>query len=216
MTVELGARFVTFEGVDGAGKSSNLLAAAEHLRTAGATVVVTREPGGTLIAERIRALLLERHDEPLDLRAELLLMFAARAQHLATVVRPALRRGEWVLCDRFTDATFAYQGGGRGAAAEWIDALVTIVHPDLSPALTLFYDLPPAVASERREQRGSTADRFEAESRAFFERVRARYLLIAAAAPQRMQIIDASGVLADVCARSVAAIDRLRLQVGRS
>jgi dTMP kinase len=206
----LAARFVTFEGVDGAGKSSNLLAAAEHLRRQGESVVVTREPGGTPLAERIRALLLATDDEPIDARTELLLMFAARAQHLAQTIRPALKRGDWVLCDRFTDATYAYQGGGRGVDSAWIDALAGIVHGDLAPTLTLYYDLSLDAASERQQQRGVATDRFEAESDAFFARVRARYRAIAAAAPERVLVIDAAGSLDAVCASTVAAIDSLR------
>ena len=195
-------RFITFEGIDGAGKSTNLTAAADFLRAAGVAVVVTREPGGTPLAEAIRALLLTPGAEQLDPRTELLLMFAARAQHLAIVIRPALQQGKWVLCDRFTDATYAYQGAGRELPVAWIRAVADIVHPDLVPDLTLFYDLAPTAASAR--QAGRALDRIEQESRAFFERVRAAYLASAINEPQRVRVLDAgrplAAVLADTCA----------------
>jgi len=187
-------RFITFEGGEGAGKSTQIARAAEWLRARGVEVVLTREPGGTPRAERLRAILLERDAEPMPQSCELLLMFAARATHLDNLVRPAVARGAWVLCDRFTDATYAYQGGGRGLPREQIDALAGIVHPDLWPDLTLLIDLPVdtglARASTRNGARGP--DRFESEHQAFFERVRATYLERAQAEPARFRVIDGS------------------------
>ncbi len=201
-------KFITFEGIDGAGKSTNLTAAADFLRAAGLDVVVTREPGGTPLAEAIRKLLLTTSTEPLDARAELLLMFAARAQHLAIVVRPALQQGKWVLCDRFTDATYAYQGAGRALPVAWIKAVADIVHPDLAPDLTLFYDLAPNAASAR--QAGRELDRIEQESRAFFERVRAAYLASAISEPRRVRVVNAGRPLASVIADTCAHVAGLR------
>ena len=203
-------RFITFEGVDGAGKSTNLDAAAAHLRANGETVLVTREPGGTLHAEAIRALLLAPAEEPLDPRAELLLMFAARAQHLALVIRPALAAGSWVLCDRFTDATYAYQGAGRGLPFAWIDAVAGIVHPDLQPGATLFYDLPGAAAAVRQAGRSGERDRIEREGDDFFARVRDGYLARAAAEPGRFHVIDAGRPLDAVLATTRATLDAVR------
>ncbi len=203
-------RFITFEGVDGAGKSTNLEAAALHLRACGETVLVTREPGGTRHAEAIRALLLTPSDEPMDARAELLLMFAARAQHLACVIRPALALGTWVLCDRFTDATYAYQGAGRALPMAWIAALADIVHPDLQPGATLFYDLPATAAAQRQGQRTAARDRIEQEDAAFFVRVREGYLARAAAEPSRFRVIDAGRALDDVLAATRSVLDVIR------
>ena len=201
-------KFITFEGIDGAGKSTNLMAAADYLRASGLEVVVTREPGGTPLAEAIRQLLLGASVEVLDARAELLLMFAARAQHLAMVIRPALGNGIWVLCDRFTDATYAYQGAGRVLPRAWIAALADIVHPDLTPDLTLFYDLAPQLASDR--QAGRELDRIEQESRAFFERVRAAYLASAINEPHRVRVLDGGRPLETVLADTRAAVASLR------
>jgi dTMP kinase len=190
-------RFITFEGGEGAGKSTQLARAAEWLRGQGIEVIVTREPGGTPRAERLRALLLERGSEPMPESCELLLMFAARATHLDNLVRPALRRGAWILCDRFTDATYAYQGGGRGLPAVQIDALVAIVHPGLQPDLTLILDLPVDTGLTRASQRNGAhgPDRFETEQREFFERVRSAYLERARSDPRRCRVIDATGSL---------------------
>jgi dTMP kinase len=204
-------RFITFEGGEGAGKSTQLARAAEWLRTRGVEVVVTREPGGTPRAERLRVILLERDDEPMPQSCELLLMFAARAAHLENLVRPAVARGAWVLCDRFTDATYAYQGGGRGLPRAQIDALVDIVHPDLQPDLTLLLDLPVsdgmARAATRNGSRGP--DRFEAEQQAFFERVRATYLERARHEPGRFRVIDAAGAPDDVAQAARATLQAL-------
>lgn len=197
-------RFITFEGGEGAGKSTQIARAAGWLRARGVEVVLTREPGGTPRAERLRAILLERDAEPMPQSCELLLMFAARATHLDNLVRPAIARGAWVLCDRFTDATYAYQGGGRGLPRERIDALAGIVHPDLWPDLTLLLDLPVDTGLARASNRNGDdgPDRFESEQRAFFDRVRATYLERARAEPARFRVIDASSPI-DVVARAI-------------
>jgi dTMP kinase len=193
-------RFITFEGGEGAGKSTQITRAAEWLRARGVEVVLTREPGGTPRAERLRTLLLERDTEPMPQSCELLLMFAARATHLDNLVRPAVARGAWVLCDRFTDATYAYQGGGRGLPTAHIDALVSVVHPGLWPDLTLLLDLPVAVGLARASDRNGAGgpDRFESEQQAFFERVRAAYLERVRAEPGRFRVIDASRPIEEV------------------
>lgn len=180
-------RFVTFEGVDGAGKSTHLAWFADALaRACGAEVVLTREPGGTPLGEKLRALVLQ---EPMHLETEALLMFAVRRQHLADVIEPALGRGAWVVCDRFTDATIAYQGGGRGLARARIEALRDWVHPHLNPGTTVLFDLSPDVA-EARMRSTRDKDRFEREPLAFFGRVRDAYLAEAAAEPERFRVVD--------------------------
>ncbi len=204
-------RFITFEGGEGAGKSTQIARAADWLRERGVEVLVTREPGGTPRAERLRALLLERDAEPMPLSCELLLMFAARATHLENLIRPAVRRGAWVLCDRFTDATYAYQGGGRGLPTAQVDALVGIVHPDLQPDLTLLLDLPASAGLARAAHRNGAdgPDRFEAEQLAFFERVRATYLDRARAEPARFRVIDASRSIDEVTRGIAVALEPL-------
>lgn len=189
--------FVTIEGIEGVGKSTNLGVVAELLRSAGLELLVTREPGGTPLAERIRGLLLDSEPGSVPETAELLLMFAARASHLDSLIKPALARGSWVLCDRFTDATYAYQGGGRGLDSSWISALEHQVQGSLRPDLTLLLDADPEVTRSRRESRGVT-DRFEAEDTAFFRRVRACYLERAEAEPGRFRLVDAAQPLEDV------------------
>ena len=189
--------FITLEGPEGAGKSTNRDYLAELLGAAGREVVLTREPGGTPLAERIREILLAPAAEPMAVDTELLLMFAARAQHLAQVVRPALARGALVLCDRFVDATYAYQGGGRGVPSARIATLEAFVLGDLQPDLTLVFDLPVEIGLARAARRGAL-DRFEQEQRAFFEAVRQTYLERAQAVPERYRIIDASRSLAEV------------------
>lgn len=195
--------FITLEGPEGAGKSTNRDYLADRLRTRGLPVLLTREPGGTPLAERIRELLLAPCAEPMSADTELLLMFAARAQHLERVIRPALRQGMVVLCDRFTDATYAYQGGGRGLASERIAILEDFVQGALRPDLTLVFDLPVEIGLRRAAERGRL-DRFEQEDRKFFEAVRSTYLQRAATSP-RYRVIDASQPLADV----QQALDRL-------
>jgi dTMP kinase len=192
--------FITVEGGEGAGKTTMMDRMAEWLSARGRTVVRTREPGGTELAEKLREILLDKKTVGLSGQAELLLMFAARAQHLAELIRPALQRGDTVLCDRFTDATWAYQGGGRGLPLEDIGALEHLVHGDLQPELTLLLDIPVAQGLRRASHRGET-DRFEEESTGFFERVRRAYLARAAAAPERFAIVDASAGLDEVWAQ---------------
>ncbi len=179
--------FITFEGIDGAGKSSHIEALAQWLRARGREVLLTREPGGTALAERLRELLLH---QPMDALTESLLVFAARRDHLRQVIEPALARGTTVLCDRFTDATFAYQGGGRGFDGQVLVQLESWVQQGRQPDVTLWFDLPPAVAAQRRAA-ARAADRFESEDETFFTRVREGYAARAAAAPGRFIRIDA-------------------------
>lgn len=193
-------RFVTFEGIEGAGKSSQIDNARDLLLGAGLQVVTTREPGGSAIAERIRALLLDPSNAGLNQTAELLLMFAARSEHLHMTIVPALQSGAWVLCDRFTDATYAYQGGGRGLDPCHIALLENLVQGELRPDLTLLFDLPVDIGLERAGRR-SAPDRFEAEAHEFFEAVRNCYLDRARQEPQRMRIIDAARDLTSVAAQ---------------
>jgi len=199
-------RFITLEGIEGVGKSSHVAGLRAALERAGYAVDVTREPGGTPIADRIRELVLAPGAELPCADAELLLIFAARAEHLAKRVRPALEAGRWVLCDRFTDATYAYQGGGHEVSAERIEAIESWVQGNLQPDRTLLLDAPVDTALERARGRGGDSDRFEAESRAFFERARATYLERAHAAPQRFRIIDATGAFERVESRLLAAL----------
>lgn len=203
----LSGLFITLEGPEGAGKSTNREFLAAHLRAAGLEVQLTREPGGTPLAERIRELLLAPSDESMAVDTELLLMFAARAQHLEQVIRPALKRGAIVLCDRFTDATYAYQGGGRGVPLARIAELEAFVQGPLRPDLTLVFDLPVEVGLARAAARGQL-DRFEREGQGFFEAVRQAYLARAKADPRRYEVIDASQSLADVQARLLAGLPR--------
>lgn len=182
-------KFITLEGLDGAGKSTHLIWLVETLRQRGLQVVQTREPGGTPLGEKLRALLLA---DPMHLETEALLMFAARREHLAQVIVPALDRGDWVVCDRFTDASFAYQGGGRGLSDSKLETLERWVQGDLQPDLTLMFDVSTEVARQRIGGMGRELDRFEQEQAAFFERVRAAYLSRAANSAGRMRVIDAS------------------------
>ena len=188
-------RFITLEGVDGAGKSTHIPWIAERIRARGREVVVTREPGGTPLAEKLRALVLA---ETMDALSETLLMFAARAGHVQNVIVPALERGAWVVCDRFTDATLAYQGAGKGVPAERIRQLAQAVHPGLAPDQTLVFDCPYEVSRSRLSNSGRELDRFEAEERAFFDRVRAAYRQMAQAEPGRVCLIDGSKMPAEV------------------
>jgi dTMP kinase len=192
------------EGTEGVGKTTHLGAIEAILKARGHRVVVTREPGGTPVAEAIRQLLLETTTEPIDPLAELLLMFAARAQHLASVIRPALARGDWVLCDRFTDATYAYQGAGRGLDEGQIAWLEHTVHGDLEPDLTIYLDVPVTAALARIQQR--QLDRIEREAAVFFERVRASYLG-RAARHRRFRVVDADAPLDVVATRVTETID---------
>ncbi|MBX3715790.1 MAG: dTMP kinase [Burkholderiales bacterium] len=192
------ARFITVEGIDGAGKSSHLEFLAGAIRARGAEVVTTREPGGTPLGERLRELVLH---EAMEGTTEALVMFAARREHLVRVIEPALARGAWVLSDRFSDATYAYQCGGRGLDRATFRALEALVHPGRQPDATFLFDLDPAVAYERQRAQSRTPDRFEREAAAFFVRVRDAYLERARESPGRVRVVDASGTLDEVRAR---------------
>jgi len=204
-------RFVTLEGIEGAGKSTVARLACATLERAGLRVRATREPGGTPLAERVREIALGHGAEPLTPVTETLLMFAARALHVDGVIRPALASGTWVVCDRFTDATRAYQGSGRGVDPALIEALATAVHGDLIPDCTLLLDVPVATGLARaRARTGAPTDRFETETAAFFERVRAGYLALARAEPRRFRLIDASAPLSVVEERVGAILAELK------
>lgn len=195
------SKFITFEGVDGAGKSTHLAWFADALRQRGFDVVVTREPGGTPLGEQLREILL---NQPMSIGTEAMLMFAARLEHIEQVIKPALRAGKWVISDRFSDASFAYQGGGRGMDWEKLRQLEQWVHPDLQPDLTLFFDVPVEVArlrlrmSDRAGANNVSLDRFEQEQSDFFERVRAGYHKRIRQNPQRYIVIDAAQALDSV------------------
>jgi dTMP kinase len=188
-------KFITFEGIDGAGKSSHVEWLAELLRQKGMTVHVTREPGGTELGEKLRELLLNMS---MDLETETLLMFAARREHLARLIEPALASGDWVICDRFSDATYAYQGGGRGLERHKLQQLEQWVHGRLQPDLTLLFDLPLDVARERIALASRVLDRFEQERADFHERVRQAYLERWHASPGRIRVIDAQGSIEQI------------------
>lgn len=189
-------KFLTFEGIDGAGKSTHLAWADGFLRGQGARTVVTREPGGTVVGEQLRRILLGG-DLRIDAETEALMMFTARRQHLEDVIRPALQRGDWILCDRFTDASFAYQGGGRGVAKDKLEALERWVHPDLQPDLTLLFDVS-AELGQSRVAGTKSPDRFEREGAEFFSKVRNAYLARLQEWPARMIRIDGSKPIADI------------------
>lgn len=201
-------KLVTLEGVDGAGKSTHMEFIADALRTAGAGegrhVIATREPGGTDLAERVRAAILE---QPMPPAVETLFLFAARADHVVRVIEPALAAGTWVVCDRFTDATVAYQGAGKGVSRKSIELMAELAHPGLAPARTFVFDCPYEVAQQRLAASRKKLDRFEREDRAFFERVRSAYLELASAEPQRVRVIDASRDMAGI---RKAVADNLR------
>ena len=206
-------RFITLEGIDGAGKSTHVAWLAAQIAGRGHTVITTREPGGTPLGEALRELVLRT---PMAHEAETLLMFAARCEHLERVIRPALARGDWVLCDRFTDATFAYQGGGHGVALERIRELEPWIHGDFQPDLTYLFDVPPEVSRTRLDlarASGRALDKFEHEASGFFERVRNTYLARAASDPRRFRIIDSARPLPEVRAElgaHLAALDAAR------
>jgi len=201
---------ITLEGIEGAGKSTLARAIAQWLQRHAIRATLTREPGGTALAERVRQIVLERGAEQLSAVTETLLMFAARGIHLDNLIRPALARGEWVVCDRFTDATRAYQGGGRGVDPQWIEALAGAVHGGLQPHCTLLLDLPVGLGLERaRHRQAGAVDRFEAETQAFFERVRAAYLQLSRREPQRIRVIDASAPLEAVMVQVTAVLEPL-------
>jgi dTMP kinase len=195
--LEPAARFISIEGGEGAGKSSCIEYIKQRLAAAGIDCIVTREPGGTPMAEDIRQLLLAHRDETVDPYTELLLVFAARRQHVENVIRPALKAGQWVICDRFTDASFAYQGAGRGLDTEFISQLKHAVHGDLNPHMTLLFDLDIAIGMARAGKRADF-DRIETEAMSFFERVRQGYLAQAQAEPQRYRVVDAAQSITQV------------------
>ena len=199
--------FLTLEGAEGVGKSTNIEFITQHLEQRGIEYVLTREPGGTPLAEKIRELLLVVHEEPMSELTELLLVFAARAQHLDKIIEPALAAGKWVVCDRFTDATFAYQGAGRGLSMETIGELESMVQGELRPDLTLILDLDPEIGMQRASNRGEL-DRFEREQMSFFRHVRQGYLDIAQAEPERCTVIDAAKSLEDVKLDLLAALEQ--------
>ena len=198
-------KFISFEGIDGAGKSTHVASVAEQLRVTGHTVVSTREPGGTSLGEKLRALLLA---EPMHLETEALLMFAARREHIAQVIEPALARGDWVISDRFTDASFAYQGGGRLLSLDKLDVLENWVHPDLQPDLTLLFDVPIDVARQRLDAE-RVLDKFEQEQSDFFTATRDVYLQRAAQFPNRIRVIDSTQPLETVRHEVEKIIQRL-------
>jgi dTMP kinase len=198
--------FITLEGVDGAGKSTHVVWLGNTLRQLGYEVIVTREPGGTPLGEKLRNLLLAEH---MGLETETLLVFAGRCEHVRTVIAPALTRGAWVVCDRFTDATYAYQGGGRELGAQRVAVLEQWVHPDLEPDLTFFFDVPVDVARQRLSDTRSL-DRFEREGAAFFERTRAAYHARARENPHRFCLIDSTAALETVRAQLLAALHNLQ------
>ena len=204
--------FLTLEGAEGVGKSTNIGFVTQYLEKRGIEYVLTREPGGTQLAERIRDLLLAVHEEPMSGLTELLLVFAARAQHLDKIIEPALATGKWVVCDRFTDATFAYQGAGRGLSMETIDQLQSMVQGDLRPDLTIILDLDPEIGMQRASSRGEL-DRFEREQQSFFRHVLQGYLDIAQAEPDRCTVIDASKALEDVKRNLLTVIEQRLLRI---
>ncbi len=207
-------RFITVEGTEGVGKSSNIAFIQAALQQAGIEVITTREPGGTQLGEEIRELLLDHRHSGMNADAELLLMFAARAEHIAQVILPALNKGQWVLCDRFTDATYAYQGGGRGIPFERIATLEQWVQGALRPDYTVLLDLPVEIGLARAGER-SAADRFEKEQQIFFEQVRCAYLAQAQRAPERYRIIDASQPLEAVQQQLGSVLQAILKEQGR-
>jgi dTMP kinase len=200
--------FITFEGIEGVGKTTNLRFLAEHYHQQDIPILITREPGGTPLADEIRHFLLSEHEESIEPETELLLMFAARAQHISRVILPALAAGKAVFCDRFTDTSFAYQGAARGLGAEKIAVLQTLVQKGLTPDLTILLDAPVELALDRLQERAKT-DRFESETSAFFQRARDAYLEMAIAEPERFRVIDATTSLEDVRQKMLSAINPL-------
>lgn len=204
--------FITLEGSEGAGKSTALAVIEDWTARRGLAAEFTREPGGTQIGERIRALLLDARQAKMNPMTELMLMFAARAQHVRERIEPALESGRWVICDRFTDSSHAYQGAGRGMGAGPVDALAKLAHPELAPDLTLLLDLPVAEGLARARGRAEPQDRFEREQQAFFERVRLEFLARAEGEPDRFRVIDASRPLAEVTRAILAVLEDFHAQ----
>lgn len=204
MTQQRG-KFITFEGIDGAGKSTHIAFVSELIRARGVTLVSSREPGGTPLGEKLRELVLH---EKMHLETEALIMFASRREHIAQVIAPALERGQWIISDRFSDASFAYQGGGRGLALAKLDALEQWVHPELQPDLTFLFDVPLEVARARLDATRSL-DKFEKEQADFFSATRAEYLRRAAQFPERFRVIDSARSIADIQAELTQLLDAL-------
>ncbi len=202
-------KFISIEGIEGAGKSTQIAFIQSHLAKHNKTVVMTREPGGTALGEEIRSVLLTPREGGMSDDAELLLMFAARAEHIAHVIQPALARGDWVVCDRFVEATFAYQGGGRGISQQRIRQIADWTLQGLETDLTLLFDLPVELGFSRVASRNEATDRFEQEKANFFEKVRADYLRQAQASPNRIKIIDASQDITQVQERVAVQLDKL-------
>lgn len=209
----MNGKFISIEGIEGAGKSTQLTFIADYLRDNGIDVLVTREPGGTELGEQIRDLLLTPRDEKMVDDAELLLMFAARVQHIQQKVLPALKNGQWVISDRFIDATFAYQGGGRGIAFDRIEALANWSLQGVSTNLTFLFDLPVAVGQQRVSTRGNAKDRIEMEKHSFFDKVRQCYLQVAQDEPQRVKIIDAAESVDNIQQQLTAHLNQLLAEV---
>lgn len=205
----MNGKFISIEGIEGAGKSTQLQFIADYLRYKGKHVVVTREPGGTPLGEKIREVLLKPTDQAMAEDTELLLMFAARAEHIQQVILPALKRGDWVVSDRFVDATFAYQGGGRGIDEQRIRQLAEWTLQGFQTDVTFLFDLPVALGQTRVEQRQQQKDRFEQEKKAFFERVKNCYLARAEAEPERIKLIDASQSIAAIQQQLSQQLDQI-------
>ena len=204
-------KFISIEGIEGAGKSTQIAFIQSYLAERNKKVVMTREPGGTGLGEEIRNLLLSPREGGMSDDAELLLMFAARAEHITQIIQPALARGDWVICDRFVEATFAYQGGGRGISQQRIGQIADWTLQDLKTDLTLLFDLPVELGFSRVASRNEAIDRFEQEKTSFFERVRADYLRQAKTSPERIKIIDASQDIAEVQEMVTVQLDKLFL-----
>jgi len=205
----MNAKFISIEGIEGAGKSTQLAFIQRYLSDNGKPLIVTREPGGTPLGEEIRSLLLTPTDTGMAVDTELLLMFSARAEHVARVIKPALEQGEWVISDRFTDATFAYQGGGRGISQQRISELANWTLKGLKPDLTLLFDLPVEVGQQRVLSRNQGVDRFEQEKLDFFQKIRACYLERAKQEPNRIKVIDSSQSIADIQSQLVKILEPL-------
>lgn len=205
----MNAKFISIEGIEGAGKSTQLAFIQRYLSDKGKLLTVTREPGGTPLGEEIRSLLLTPTESGIAIDTELLLMFSARAEHVARVIQPALERGEWVISDRFTDATFAYQGGGRGISQQRISELANWTLKDLKPDLTLLFDLPVEVGQQRVLSRNQGVDRFEQEKVEFFQKIRTCYLERAEQEPNRIKVIDSSKSIAEIQSQLVTILEPL-------
>ena len=205
----MNGKFISIEGIEGAGKSTQLAFIERYLKQQGKNIVVTREPGGTALGEQVRELLLAPRDEGMAVDTELLLMFAARAEHIEQVIKPAIQRGDWVISDRFVDATFAYQGGGRGIAAERIEQISAWTLNGLQTDITFLFDLTVELGQQRVISRNGIVDRFEQEKTAFFQKIRDCYLQRSQQEPNRIKVIDASKTINEIELQLTVALDRL-------